>query len=109
MDQIVMRSRHKDYLHSGIRTVKIATYITTAIFKAGYGAILKIILKIEIKIGSQCKQYVDSYDVKRMKRQERASLSGTTEARVARRMNQIQEQEFFEKSEGFLYGSTIAN
>ena len=112
MDRIVIQSRQKDYfkhLHFGVRTVKNAGYIATALFNEGYAAISKIMDFLEIKIGSQCKQYVDSYDAEYIIRQERARLSSTKEARVARRINQIQEQQFFKKSEGFLYGPRIAD
>ena len=66
---------------------------------------------LEKKIWPQCKQYytTDSYDAEDMKRPERASLSGTEEARAAHIMNQIQEQEFFEESEGLLYDPRIAD
>ena len=89
--------------------MKIAAYTTTALFYEGYAAILTIMDVLEIKIGPQCKQYVDTYDAEYIKRQERASLSGTKEARAARIMNQIHEQEFFEESEGFLYGLRISD
>ena len=64
---------------------------------------------LEIKIGPQCKQYADSYDTERIKCQEQVSLSKIKEARTARRMNQIREQEFREEFEGFLNGPRIAD
>ena len=112
MDRIAIQSRRqKDYfnhLHYGIRIVKIAAYTATALFNEGYAAILKMDV-LKRKIGPQCKQYADSYDARHTKRQERASLSGAKEARAARMMNQIQEQDFFKESEGFLYGPRIAD
>ena len=107
-----MQSRQKYYfkhLHSGTRTVKIAAYIANALFNEGYAAILKTMDVLEIKMGPQCKQYADSYDTEHIRRQERASLNGAKEVRVARIINQIQEQEFYEESEGFLYGPRIAD
>ena len=92
MDRIVMQSREKDYfkhLHSGIRIMKIAAYIATGLFNEGYAAILKIMDILEIKIGPQCKQYADSHDAERIKRQEQVSLSTTKEARAACIVNQI--------------------
>ena len=64
---------------------------------------------LEIKIGPQCKPYADSYDAEHINRQERASLRGAKEARAARIMNQIQEQQFFQEPEGSLYSPRIAD
>ena len=64
---------------------------------------------LEIKIELQFEQYVDSYNAERIKRQEQASLSTIKEASAARTINQIQEQEFFEESAGFLYRPRIAD
>ena len=71
-----------------------------------YPVILKIIDVLEIKIVPECKQYADSFDAERIKRQERVSLSSNKKARI---MNPIQEKKFFEASEGFLYGPKNAD
>ena len=95
-----------------LSVVKIAikfspcAYIATALFNEGYAAVFEIMDVLEIKIEPQCKQYADSYDAKGIKQ---ASLRRAKEAHAARIMNQIQEQEFFEESEGFLYGPRIAD
>ena len=68
-------------------------------------AILKIMDDSQMKIRPQCKQYADSYYAEH--KAPGASLSGAKEARAARIMNQIQDQEFFKESEGFLYGPRI--
>ena len=47
---------------------------------------------------------VEPRPAEHIKRQEQASLSGVKEAHGTHIMNQIQEQEFFEESEGFMYG-----
>ena len=105
-----MQSRQKYYfkhLHSSKRTVKIVAHRATALFNNGYAAILKCIDFPLIKIGPQCNQYPDTYDAEHVKRQER--FSSTKEARAARIMNQIQEQEFLDDLEGFLYDLRIAD
>ena len=59
MDPIFIQSQQKVYfkhLHSSIRTMKIDTYIATALFNEGYAVILKIIDGPEIKIMPQYKQ-----------------------------------------------------
>ena len=94
-----MESRRKDYfkhLNSSTRTVKIAAYISIPIFNEEHADILKIMDVLEIKMGPQCKQYADTDDAEQIRHQERACLTGNKEARAARKMNQIQEQEFFE-------------
>ena len=107
MGRIVMHSRQKDdfeHLHFGIRTVKIANYTANTLFNDVYASVLKIMDGLEIRIRPQCKQYADSYEAKSIERQDRTSLNGAKDARVARVMNLIQEQEFSEESEDSMYG-----
>ena len=58
---------------------------------------------LEVKFGQQCKHYADPYDKERLTRQERRSLSSSKEARTVRRWQQIEQNEFFEETEGLLY------
>ncbi|EZA48704.1 hypothetical protein X777_11363 [Ooceraea biroi] len=58
------------YLYCGIRTVEIAAYIAAGLFNEGYFAVLKIMDTLELKIGTHCKEYADSYDAARIRQQE---------------------------------------
>lgn len=97
------------HLNSGIKIIEIAAFIAAGVFNEGYYAVLKIMETLDIKIGQQCKLFADTYDAKRMTRQERRSLNSTEEARMARRQEQIELNEFYEKAEGLLYGPGIAD
>ncbi|XP_071579129.1 uncharacterized protein [Temnothorax nylanderi] len=97
------------HLHSGVKIIEIAAYITAGIFNEGYFAVLKIMEILQIKIGPQCKLFADNYKVERTKRQERRSFSSSREARLARKQRQIEQNELFEEAEGILYGPGIAD
>nr|XP_012230245.1 PREDICTED: uncharacterized protein LOC105676716 [Linepithema humile] len=97
------------HLHSGIKVIEIAAYIAAGVFNEGYYAVLKIMETLQINIGQQCKFFADTYDAERVTRQERRSLSNTREARMARRQQQIELNEFYEEAEGLLYRCGIAN
>jgi len=58
-------------------------------------------------IGRQSKSYADNK--RRVVRQERRNLSKTKEARKAHREQLLTENEFYEKVEGPLYNSGIAD
>ncbi|KZC03940.1 hypothetical protein WN55_00120 [Dufourea novaeangliae] len=62
---------------------------------------------LEIRIGLHCKQYADTYDAARVKRQDRRSFSSSKEARTARREARASQQQFYEEPEGLLYGPGI--
>lgn len=64
---------------------------------------------LNINIGQQCKFFADTYDAQRITRQERRRQSSTKEARISRRMHQMEQNEFFEATEGLLYGPGIAD
>lgn len=97
------------HLYCGIRTIEIAGYIAAGLFNEGYFTILKIMDTLELKIGSHCKEYADSYDAARIQRQERRSLSSSKEARAARKEINLQQQQLYEDAEGLLYGPGIAD
>ena len=78
MDRIVMQGEQKYYFkhfHSGIRTVKVAACIATTIFNEGHAAILKIMNVVEIRIGSQEKQFADSYDAEFKVKKQKLKVS----------------------------------
>jgi len=64
---------------------------------------------LEINISQQCKVFADKYDEERVMRQERRRLRSTKEAPIARRIDQIEQNEFYEKAKGLLYGPDIAD
>jgi len=97
------------HLNSGSKIIEIAAFIAAGIFNEGYSTILQTMMLLEINIGQQCKIFADKYDEERVTRQERRRLSSTKEARIARRLHEIQQNEFYEEAEGLLYGPGIAD
>ncbi|EFN79977.1 hypothetical protein EAI_13293 [Harpegnathos saltator] len=97
------------HLNSGFKIVQIAAYLATGIFNEGYTAILLTMQLLEINIGQQCKMFADNYDAQRVTRGERRRSSTTKEARTARRLEQMQRNEFYEEAEGLQYGPGIAD
>ena len=97
------------HLNSGSKIVQIATYIAAGLFNEGYAAILSMMQLLEINIGQQCKVFADNYDAQRVMREERRGQSRTKEARAARRLELIEQNQFYEEAEGLLYGPGIAN
>jgi len=97
------------HLNTGIKIIQIAAFIATVIFNEGYDAILKIMDTLDIVLGRECHLYAKEYKKERLIRQARRSLSSTKEARTARRLQQIEENEFYEEYEGLLYGPGIAD
>ncbi|EFN90087.1 hypothetical protein EAI_16081 [Harpegnathos saltator] len=99
----------KPHLNSGSKIVQIVAYLATGIFNEGYTAILLTMQLLEINIGQQCKMFADNYDAQRVTRGERRRSSTTKEARTARRLEQMQRNEFYEEAEGLQYGPGIAD
>ncbi|XP_071582033.1 uncharacterized protein [Temnothorax nylanderi] len=97
------------HLNSGINIIEITAIIASGVFNESYYAILKLMELLDIKIGQQCKFFADTYDAEQVTRQERRSLSSTKEARIARRQEQIELNEFYEEAEDLLYGPGIAD
>ncbi|XP_025156919.1 uncharacterized protein LOC112589106 [Harpegnathos saltator] len=97
------------HLNSDFKIVQIAAYLATGIFNEGYTAILLTMQLLEINIGQQCKMFADNYDAQRVTRGERRRSSTTKEARTARRLEQMQRNEFYEEAEGLQYSPGIAD
>ncbi|CAB3241904.1 unnamed protein product [Arctia plantaginis] len=89
------------HLNSGLKIVEIAAYIAGGIFNEGYSAALKTMQLLDLKIGQQCNNFVT--------RQNRRDSFESKEARTARRLKHQGENQFFEESEGQLYGPGIAD
>ena len=97
------------HLHSGLKIVEIASYLAAGQFNEGYSAILTSMQQLQLKIGQQCQMFADNVDKQRIERERenrRASLS-SKEARTAFRLEQLQQNEYYEEAEGLLYGAGI--
>ncbi|KAI4493045.1 hypothetical protein M0802_009693 [Mischocyttarus mexicanus] len=75
----------------------------------GYSAALKTMQLLDLKIGQQCNNFAKGIDKERVTRQNRRDSLSSKEARTARRLEHQDENQFFEESEGQLYGPGIAN
>ncbi|XP_014478848.1 PREDICTED: uncharacterized protein LOC106746604 [Dinoponera quadriceps] len=97
------------HIHSGAKIVRIAAYIAASIFNEGYNAVLMIMNKLDIEIGILAHNFAITKDEKRINRQNRRSYSSSKEARTARRMEMMAQNEFYEEADGLLYAAVIAD
>ena len=97
------------HLHSGIKIVEIAAYIAGGMFNEGYSAALKTMQLLDLKIRQQCNNFAERADKERVTRENRRASFSSKEARTARRLEHLGENQFFEESEGQLYGPGIAD
>lgn len=97
------------HLHCGFKIVEIAAYLAAIIFNEGYSQILKVMQELELQIGKQAMDHASKVDERRIVRQERRSLSSTREARKVRKEERMEQNSFFEETEGLLYGDGIAD
>ncbi|XP_011882083.1 PREDICTED: uncharacterized protein LOC105569888 [Vollenhovia emeryi] len=95
------------HLYCGIQTVEIAAYIAAGLFNEGYFAVLKIMDTLQLKIGSHCIEYADSYDTARIQRHGRRDFRSSKEGRATRKEINLQEQQLYEDEEDLLYGPGI--
>ncbi|XP_058789761.1 uncharacterized protein LOC131663386 [Phymastichus coffea] len=79
------------YLHSGIKIVKIATYIAGGMFNEGYSTILQTMQILDLKIGQQCMNCSRQADQERIARENRRNLLASKETRTARRLENLGE------------------
>jgi len=101
-----MNPKHQ---HCGKKIVEIAAFMAAGIFNEGYCAVLKTMQILDLKIGQQCKMFANNMDKQRIERANwRHSLSGK-EARTTRRLEQMQQNQLFQETEGLLYGAGIAD
>ena len=96
------------HLHSGLKIVKIAFYLAAGMFNAGYSAISTTMQQLSLKIGQQCNMFADNFDKQRIERENRRASLSSKEARTARRLEQLHQNEYYEEAEGLLYGAGIA-
>ena len=63
----------------------------------------------DLKIGQQCNNFVERANKERVTRENRRASFSSKEARTARRLEHLGENQFFEESEGQPYGPGIAD
>ncbi|XP_058810387.1 uncharacterized protein LOC131675426 [Phymastichus coffea] len=97
------------HLHSGIKIVEIATYIAGGMFNEGYSAVLQTMQILDLKIGQQCMNFSRQADQERIARENRRNLLASKEARTARILENLGENQFYEESEEQMYGPGIAD
>ncbi|XP_046145882.1 uncharacterized protein LOC123989223 [Osmia bicornis bicornis] len=97
------------HLNSGHQIIEIAAYMAAGMFSEGYATILITMQLLHLNIGQQCKIFADTADAQRLARQAMRQTHSSKEARIARRIQQMQQNQFFEQAEGLLYGTGIAD
>lgn len=97
------------HLNSGGKNIEISSYMAAGIFNEGYSSVLNTMELFGLKIGQTCKMFADNVDAQRIKKGNERTSFASKEARTARRLEQLQQNEFFEEAEGSLYGAGIAN
>ena len=96
------------HLHSGLKIVEIVSYLAAGMFNEGYSAILTTMQQLQLKIGQQYKMFAVNVDKQRIERENRRASLSSKEARTARRLEQLHQNEYYEETEGLLYGAEIA-
>jgi len=81
-------------LNTGTKIIQIATFIVTAIFNEDYNAILKIMDTLDIVLSREC--HCMRRSTRKSDSHNKRSLN-TKEAHTARRLQQIEENEFYEE------------
>lgn len=97
------------HLHSGAKVVEIATFLAVIIFNEGFNGILKILVTMGCQVGHICQVYADRRNEARIWRSERRSTDLAKRATIDTREQQSALQDFFEETEGALYGPGIAD
>ena len=100
-----MAPKHR---HSGLKIVEIASYLAAGRFNERYSAILTTMQQLQLKIGQQCIMFADNLDKQRIERENRRASLSIKEARTARRLEQLHQNEYYEEAEALLYGAGIA-
>ncbi|KAI4472277.1 hypothetical protein M0802_016986 [Mischocyttarus mexicanus] len=104
-----MQSYPKVLKSSSFKIIKIAAYIAGGMFNEGYSAALKTMQLLDLKIGQQCNNFARGVDKKRVNRRNRRDSLSSKEDKTARRLKHQDKNQFFEESEGQLYGRRIAD
>ena len=96
------------HLHSDLKIIEIASYLAAGMFNEGYSATLTTMQQLKLKIDQQWKMFADNVDKQRIERENRRASLSSKEARTARRLKQLHQNEYYEEAEGLLYGAGIA-
>ena len=73
------------HLNSGKKIVDIATFLATGIFNEGYTSVLTTMELLDLRIGQQCKAFVDQADKQRVERVDQRYSTSTKEARSVKK------------------------
>lgn len=82
--------------------------MTSGTSKEDYSAVLCTMQLLNIIIGQRCKNFADGVNARRITRKNRRPSSSTKEARTARILETLNQNELFEEEERLLYGSGVA-
>ena len=83
--------------------------MAAGMFNEGYSSVLSTMQLLDLKIGQQCKMLADNVDAQWIERKNRQASFSSKEARPARRLEQLHQNEFNEEAESLLYESGIAD
>ncbi|KAL7307786.1 hypothetical protein TKK_0000111 [Trichogramma kaykai] len=97
------------HIFSGGVIVEIVTNIAACIFNEGFCTVLKIMDVLNLKIGVYSSTYAEKRDEQRIRLANRRSTDLSQKDRASRRDTRIEENQFYEESEGLLYGAGIAD
>jgi len=81
------------HMHCEKETVDIANYLTVCIFDKSFYPILQIMSIMGINIGQRVKMFADSRDEERVQRSEYQTSYASKEARNARKLDDVLEQQ----------------
>jgi len=97
------------HIHSGVKTVQLATFLAVCIFNEGFLPILNIMHTMDISIGPYADIYASKRDDKRIQRSELRVSENAKRARMAKKDELLAEKAFYEEEEGLLYGPGIVD
>ena len=97
------------HLHSGAKTVELATTIACSIFNDGNYAVLKLMEMLGIVIGMHTQEYATHADERRIRDANAHSSQTRKKARMEAVEQKRKKKELFEDQEGLLYGPGIAD
>ena len=96
------------HLHSGLKTTELANFFTVGIFNDGMKSILQMFTTMDVIVGSCAWEHAKRRDMRRTELAEKRHQETMKEARTARRKAAAEQQLFYEKEQGELYGPGIA-
>lgn len=97
------------HLNCGQKIIEISAYFAAGVFNDGFSSILRIMNSLDIIVGTTCRVFAEAADEPGIVREDRRSLSATKAARMGRRMQLAEENQFFEEAEGLLHAPGITD